>query len=236
MIVVGTTLAAFVMDQPDTWGAWLRNASAISQSHPEGVTYFAAIEVDGRGIEPFIPLLDRMRMLAVQAGVRVEWWTFTLDDGRTEVTTANRLRHITTGQNLVTDYAVSSGASHLLFLAADLAPPPDVLPKLLEVDHPYVGGEVTTYCLSGPDVDGYGFPVQAHMPTAAMVLLRRDLFTRLRWRWGEGESDDPALYRDALELHGVQALVRKDCVGRHYPDAVPAIEQRGHDMTVVRTP
>lgn len=229
MIVVGTTLAAFVMDQEDTWSAWLRNAREIADSHPEGVMYFAAIEVDGRGIEPFRPLLDAMYDL----GIPCDYWTFSLDDGRTEVTTANRLRHITTGQNLVTDFAVSVGATHLLFLAADLAPEAETLPKLLALDHPYVGGEVTTYCLWGPDVYDYDFPVQAHMPTAAYVLLRRDLFGRLRWRWGDGESDDPALYRDALELHGVQALVRKDCVGRHYPEAVPAIEHRGHDMSVV---
>jgi hypothetical protein len=234
MIVVGTTLAAYVMDQEDTWAAWLRNAAAISESHPEGVTYFVAIEVDGRGIEPFRPLLDRMRLLDVQAGVRSEHWTYMLDDGRTAVSTGNRLRHITTGQNLVTDYAVSCGASHLLFLAADLEPPADALPKLLALDHPYVGGEVTTYCLSGPNVSGWPFPVQAHMPTAAFVLLRRDLFNRLRWRWDGELSDDPALYADARDLHGVEALVRKDCEGRHWPLAVPAIEDRGHDMTVVR--
>ena len=55
-----------------------------------------------------------------------EHWTFSLDDGRTEVTTANRLRHITAGQNLATDRACSSpDCTHLLFLAADLEPPAD---------------------------------------------------------------------------------------------------------------
>ncbi len=45
MIVVATTLAAFVMDQPDTWQAWLRNHQAIRSSHPD-VRYFAALDVD----------------------------------------------------------------------------------------------------------------------------------------------------------------------------------------------
>ena len=228
-IVVATTLAAFVMDQPDTWQAWLRNHDAIRASHPD-VRYFAAIEIDQRGLDPFAPLLDAL------AGAQGDHWTFHLDDGRTEVTTANRLRHIVMGQNLATDCAVSCGASHLLFLAADLEPPPDALPKLLEVDHPMVGGEVTTYCLSGPDVDGYPFPVQRHMPTAAFVLIARPVFNVLRWRWDAeaGMSDDPAYHHDARELLGVDALVRKDCVGVHHPIRIGPVETRGHDMAVHR--
>jgi hypothetical protein len=188
------------------------------------------LELDARGLDPFAPLLD---LLADAGG---EHWTFHLDDGRTEVTTENRLRHITMGQNLATEYAVSCGASHMLFLAADLEPPADCLPKLLEVDHPMVGGEVSTYCLSGPDVDGYGFPVQAHMPTAAFVLIAREVFNRLRWRAdGEaGMSDDPCYHHDAATLLGVEALVRKDCVGIHHPIRIGAIETRGHDMAVHR--
>lgn len=228
-IVVATTLAAFVMDQPDTWQAWLRNAEAIKASHPD-VRYFAALELDARGLAPFVPLLDELDE------VGADWWTFHLDDGRTEVTTENRLRHITLGQNLATDYAVSTGASHLLFLAADLEPPPDALPKLLEVNHPMVGGEVTTYCLSGPDVDGYPFPVQAHMPTAAFVLIAREVFNVLRWRHDAeaGMSDDPAYHHDARTLLGIDALVRKDCVGVHHPIRIGPVETRGHDMAVHR--
>lgn len=227
-IVVGTTLAAFVMDQPDTWQAWLRNHDAIRASRPD-VRYFAALELDARGLAPFAPLLDLLDGVG-------EHWTFHLDDGRTEVTTENRLRHITLGQNLATEYAVSCGASHLLFLAADLEPPPDALDKLLEVDHGLVGGEVSTYCLSGPDVDGYPFPVQRHMPTAAFVLIAREVFNVLRWRAdGEaGMSDDPCYHHDARSLLGVDALVRKDCVGVHHPIRIGAVETRGHDMAVHR--
>ena len=228
-VVVATTLAAFVMDQPDTWQAWLRNHQAIKASHPD-VRYFAALELDARGLAPFAPLLAEMEA----AGA--ERWTFHLDDGRTTVTTENRLRHITMGQNLATDFSVSCGASHMLFLAADLEPPPDALPKLLEVDHPLVGGEVPTYCLSGPDVGGFGFPVQRHMPTAAFVLVARSVFNVLRWRAdGEaGMSDDPCYHHDARTLLGVDALVRKDCVGVHHPIRIGPVETRGHDMAVHR--
>lgn len=233
MIVVGTTLAAFVMDQPDTWSAWLRNAEAITASHPDGVRYFAAIETDARGLDPFAPLLDRL------AAVGGEHWTFMLDDGRTEVTTANRLRHLVAGQNLVSDYCRAiPDCTHLLFLAADLEPPPDCLPKLLALDHPLVGGHVPTYGLHGPTTPGYPplWGVQTHMATAAFVMLHRSVFNRIGWRWDldAGMSDDPCLEHDARTLLDVPTLVRHDCEGRHWPQSIGAVETRGHDMTVAR--
>lgn len=141
MIVIGTTLCSFAMSKEQCWSYWLANADAIKASHPAGVQYFAAIEIDARGLAPFKPLVDRLEQIGGA------YWTYSLDDGRTTISTANRLRHIVTGQNLVTDYATTPGFSHLLFMAADCAPPPDALPKLLEVNHPLVGGEVTTYCV-----------------------------------------------------------------------------------------
>jgi hypothetical protein len=239
MIVVATTLAAFAMDDPDIWGSWLINAEQIIDSHTE-VRYFAAIETDARGLEPFVPLLERMAEID---GIQ---WEFSLDDGRTEVTTANRLRHITLGQNLATDYALSHpDCTHLLFLAADLEPPADTLPKLLEVDWPIVGGHVPTYCLDGPRLTGpeltprlfiENADIRQHMASAAFILIRRDLLRFVRWRWDldAGMSDDPCMHYDARTFHGVETLVRHDCVGRHHPESIPSIEQRGYDLTVHR--
>lgn len=213
------------------WAPWLYNAEDMRKSLPgTEVRFFAAIQHDARGMSPFLPLLRTLE------GIGGEYWSYSLDDGRTKVTTANRLRHITCGQNLVTDYAVSTGASHLLFMAADCCPPPDALPKLLELDHPLVGGEVPTYCIRGESVPGYPFPVEEKMATAAFVLIRRDVFRKIRWRWDleSGMSDDPCLWADAKELLGVKTLVRMDCLGRHYPESVGAVEGRGYDMEVVR--
>jgi hypothetical protein len=141
----------------------------------------------------------------------------------------------------------------MLFLAADCEPPPDAVPRLLEVGWPIVGGHVSTYCLDGPQahrpecyVSGracctcgwQAMDVRQHMPTAAFVLLERQAFKQLKWRWDsdEGLSDDPALYRDARVLLRLDppAVVRHDVIGRHYPDSVPAIEERGHDREVRR--
>jgi hypothetical protein len=224
-------MAAFAMSKPDVWSAWIMNAQAMKESMPgHEVEFFVAIQVDARGLTPFEPLLNKLKELDGS------YYTYSLDDGRTKVTTANRLRHITFGQNLVNDYCCSCGADYLLFMAADCCPPPDAIPKLLEVNNPIVGGEVPTYCLSGPTITSYPFPVQIHMATAAFVLLRRDVFRLIRWRWDidAGMSDDPCLHHDVLKYLGYKTLVRKDVVGVHYPQCIPAIEERGYDLEVVR--
>lgn len=223
MIVVGTTLASFAMSIEDRWSSWLANAEAMVQSVEEPVQFFAAIETDARGVEPFQPLLQRLKEIGG------EYWTFSLDDGRESISTANRLRHITMGQNLVVDYCTAPGVSHLLFMAADCRPPADALPKLLEVDHGLVGGHVGTYCLRGAEVPHLAhLQVQEHMATAAFVLIRRDVFKRLRWRWDaeDGLSDDPAYHKDAIELLGMPTYVRHDCIGQHYPVTIGPVETR----------
>ena len=119
-----------------------------------------------------------------------------------------------------------------------------VLPKLLELDRPYVAPYIPTYGLRGEPVpvtvprgDGWEtVPCERAMPSAAAVLLARRLFNRLRWRFDPvaGLSDDPALMRDAVELLGFTPLVRMDCEARHFPEAIGPVEDRGHDMEVHR--
>lgn len=233
-ITVATTLHAFAMSDRDFWGRWLDNAAAIRESTDHDVRYFAAIQEDGRGRDPFWPLLGDLNQLGG------DYWFYALDDRREEIHTNNRLRHITAGQNLCTDYSVSVRADYMLFMAADCAPPPDALPKLLE---PFeddfwqpgmVGGQVDTYCLDGEVVEELPGDCRQHMPTAAFVLIESDLFRRVRWRWDyEHGSDDPCYYQDARE-HGYRPVVRHDCVGKHYPESIGPIETRipGRDMRV----
>jgi hypothetical protein len=264
-ILVTTTLAAFVMDQEDTWSGWLQTAEEmVAEGHrrDDEVHFFVALEIDARGVEPFAPLLARLDSLCDrQEGAYTDYWVYGLDDGRTEVTTGNRLRHIVAGQNLCNDFAVAGHYDFMMFMAADCKPPADAPWRLIETHRTFgaemVGGEVTTYCLSGPDAwEHYGvsdcedichppegccngqaiapYPAEAHMPTAAFVLLSRLAFRKLRWRWDfEDGSDDPCLYADAL-ARGYRVVVRKDVVGKHYPESIGAIETRGHDMKVVR--
>jgi hypothetical protein len=123
---------------------------------------------------------------------------------------------------------VVRGASHILHLDADMCPPGDCLPKLLAMRHPLVGGEVPTYNLHGPVVPEYPFPVQSHMNTAGFLLVAREVFRRLRWRFDleAGLTDDPCYHADACDLLGIPTYVRKDVRGRHWPESIPPLEDR----------
>jgi hypothetical protein len=81
----------------------------------------------------------------------------------------------------------------------------------------------------------YGFPVQSHMATAAFIMIHRDLLNQIHWRYDvdTNESDDPCFYKDALAL-GYQTLVRKDCVGTHYPQIIGPMEHRFADRVIRR--
>jgi hypothetical protein len=229
-VVMASTLPAWKMNDPGCWGSWLTNAEAIRDSHDGPVDFLAVLELDARGREPFTPLLDRL------ADLDGHVWTFHLDDGAEKITSHNRLARICTGRNLAAHYAQDTGAGWLLYADADTAIPGDALPKLFAVDWPIVGGKVPTYCLSGPRVDGYDdFPVCEHMNTAGFLLVRRDMFTRLRWRidLDAGMTDDPCYHADATEL-GYPTRVREDCVAAHWPPAVGPVEGRPHDLTVYR--
>jgi hypothetical protein len=229
VIVLGTTLAAFAMNDRDTWGAWLYTIDQL-RARGHDIQPFAAIEIDGRGLAPFAPLLERLRE------VHGEHWTYSLDDGRTRVSTVNRLRHLTMGQNLVSSYASDVGASHLLFCAADCAPPVE-LDELLALRHGYVGPEISTYCLPGEDhVEGHPGVQRQSFLSVACVLIEREVFTRLRWRTDRdlGMSDDPSYAYDVQDLFGIDAWCHKGVRARHYPEAIGPIESRGHDLRVIR--
>jgi hypothetical protein len=246
MIVIGTPITTFAMDRDYLWSSWLRNAEIIKRTHD--VKYFAAIEVDSRGIEPFFPLIKRL--LAVGG----DYWTYMYDDRRTSVNSENRINHICMGRNIIQDYAakldsMGMDVTHILHLDADLTPHNDTIPMLLEMGHPLVGGDVSqTYCGTGPRVDKYDFPVEEHLNTAGYLLVARDLYSRLRWRkdhrysfrhhdkWGTiiPMGDDQCYYYDALTLFNIPTYVRKDCIGQHNPPGVAPFEMRGYDASVRR--
>ena len=257
-VVVGTTLTTFAMQDRDAWSSWLRNAErqrAMADAGGHDLAHFAAIETDARGIEPFADLCQALTDLGGS------WWTYQLDDGRTRVDMGgSRWRHITVGQNLVTEYCQSRpDVEWLLFLAADCAAPSDIVPRMLEMQHPLCAPYITTYGLRGPKAlgsyrlwptadggvrattaGGYSYSpewgVEEAIASAAAIWIARDVFRRIRWRWDLDErmSDDPCFHRDALTLLGLPTHVRHDVLARHYPEAVGDYESRGYDTTVVR--
>lgn len=227
MIVLGATCAPYKTDDPLGVLSWLTHAEAIKASHPDGVQVFCALEVDGRGHDVYGPLRQRLDDLGAVV------WTFSLDDGARTLTSHGRLVRICTGRNLVTQYGCDSGATHILFADTDVAIPPDALPRLLELDWPMAGGKVPTYCLDGPRVPEYAYDVREHMNTAGFLLVERQLFRRLRWRWDAeaGQTDDPAYHADAVAL-GFPTFVRHDVVARHHPESIAPLEWRGHDLAL----
>lgn len=246
-IVVGTTLPTMAMGDVDAWSSWLKHAERQQLMAAEcgyELRHFAAIQVDARGIEPFAPLLERLAELGG------EHWVYSLDDGRTSIGMTNRWRHITVGQNLVTEYCQSDAAvDWLLFLAADCAAPSDIVPRMLEMKHPLCAPYISTYGLRGTRVaaplawvnggasfEDYPWPVEECMASAAAIFIARSVFRRIRWRWDldDGMSDDPCFHHDAQKLLGMPTFVRMDVLARHYPEAVGDYESRGYDTAVVR--
>lgn len=246
-VVIGTTLTTYAMLDPQRaflWRAWLLHAEEmLRRAEDEGyeLRFFAAIQHDSRheGHGVFGPLVDRLSELGGA------YWYYSLDDGRTEITQANRGRHITMGQNLVSEYATANGADWLLHMASDCEPPPDVVGKLLEPNHLLIAAECPTYCMSRSGRDKIDFvrevgqpviPIEQGPMTAVCVLIGRPLFKRIKWRWdGDlGMTDDPSFSYDALKLFNVPTWTRMDCVAIHHPQAIGPIETRfpGLDMGV----
>jgi hypothetical protein len=221
MIVVGTTCAPYKVDGSEL--NWLLHADEFVDRDPQ-TRFFAALElVPGRDPALYGRLRTRLATLAGTA------WTFSLDDGERELTSGNRLTRICLGRNLIAEFAARTTASHVLFLDSDLQVPGDAIEKLLELNAPIAGGDVPSYCLHGPTVAGYDFPVERHWNTAGFLLVRRDVFTRVRWRHDpdHGLTDDPCYAADAVALGFDETLVRKDLIGHHVP-LIP-MEERGHD-------
>jgi hypothetical protein len=244
-ILIGSTIPPYKTSPGDGATRWLSNGEKLryeAAGIDVGVDFFAALETDARGIEPFADLLD------ILAGLAGDYWSFSLDTRADEITGNERLIRICTGRNLIREYAMRHGYEWVLYLDSDMRAPDDALPKLLELDYPVVGAEVPVYCQSGAPVkawptltDRYAFTSEGGPPvrekcdvdTAGLLLVHRSVFSKVAWRYDgdAGMTDDPAYFHDA-ELNGWPLLVRTDVVGEHEP--LTSLEHRGHDLSVHR--
>lgn len=236
-IIIGTTTAPYKALSGEDLD-WLHGAEdMIAQTLPviEGdLIYAAALEVDGRGAGVYDALYKRLGQLeAFSPRVKVMVWTFSVDDNDKEINGANRLVRICTGRNMIHEMVNRMPeVSHVMFIDSDLKIPADSLVKLLEMDHPIVGGDVPSYCLGGPWVPEYDFPVQQHWNTAGFLLITSAVARKLRWRSDlqAGSTDDPCFASDAEAMGFGPTYVRKDIIGIHRPLA--AVEHRGHDLRI----
>jgi hypothetical protein len=233
-ILIATTVAPYKASIGEaSW--WLMNSTKqVENLKAAGhdTKFLCVAEVDSRGKEPYRgDLIERFAYVGEIPGVSTVWWEFRMSTGDVLVDGNNRLKRICTGRNLIQEYATEhADISHILFVDSDLVIPEDAAVRLLEVEWPIVGGDVPAYCLNGPEVEGYEFPVQEHMNTAGFLMVSRQVFTRLRWRWNPdvGMTDDPCYHADAIDAGFGVTRVRKDVVGLHQATLVP-MEQRGYD-------
>jgi hypothetical protein len=224
--------------------AWLDRAEErLMRAEDAGIrlTHFLAAEVDGRGMEPYDALEDRL--CEVKAAADPAWdvvtWQFRVDDLIQEFDGRSRLHRICAGRNLAHEYAQSDfSISHILFIDTDTSVPADSVNRLLEVDHGIVCGHVPNYAHSGPKVPNPEYrdmDLQEHWTTAGFMMVRRDVFRKMRWRWDlqSGSTDDPCFQADAQEFGFGQTWVRHDVVGTHVEPLV-GVEERDADRTYYR--
>lgn len=258
-VLVASTARAYKADDERLTHSWLAHADAWTAA---GHRLFLALQVGDGHDDRVAPLAGTVEALGGTV------WRYTIDEGTAEVGNSQRLAGICAGRNLAHEYAQRDpDVSHILFLDTDIAPPPDAIDRLLEIDNGLVGFYVPTYGLdgarlayvsAGPEDLWYltgtanhtalatatgrkRFPddadVREHeLQTAGALMVRRDVFRVLRWRWDieAGMTDDPCFEHDARTLLGVPTWVRHDVQGAHWPPAIGPFDQRNHDLTIVR--
>lgn len=225
-IVIGATAAGHKCAEA---ARWLTHADAMRAATPHELDFFLAAEVQPDGLEPRLEAV-----IAQVASLSGTVWKFMIDDGCDSVGESTRLIRICEGRNLVTEYALRTRADWVLFLDADIVAPSDVIMKLLEVEHPFCGFKVGSYCLSGPSLPGRRFPIEVYQNTAGAWFLHRSLFRRFRWLWDPDDNltDDPATYRLIRDQLHCEQYNRSDVLGEH--GTLVPFEARRADTSVRR--
>lgn len=237
IFVIGTPLVGWKCDNNEDM-SWIENRLSIMEKFPNA-RFFAALELDTRGLEPF------SRVIAALEEVGGDYWTYSINDKEEEVTYSNRWIRIETGRNLVREFAQrkrNMAGLHwgekvpqegfvnydaVLYVDSDIELTPQIIEKLLEVDHHIVSVDVPAYGLSGPVVNKNP-RVEEHWNTAGVLLINSPHFYDLPWYHNSymNLSDDPTFQYLAERLYGRQTFVRKDVTAKHLGFLVP-VEKRG---------
>ena len=212
--VIGTPLVGWKCDRNEHL-TWLKHHKEIQQRFPN-VVFFAALELDHRGLEPFQEVIDAVRT----------YWTYTINDYEATVTSGNRWIRIETGRNLVREYAQRGRFDAVLYVDSDINLTVEMIEKMFEVDHPLVGINVPEYVQSGPVVNEHP-RIEEHWTTAGMLLVNAPAYYDLPWSHDvtRNLSDDPTFQDHAVRLQYGQTWVRKD-VNAHHEGLLCAVEHR----------
>ena len=247
--VIGTPLVGWKCDAGEHL-AWIRDAKKIKELFPN-VVWFAALELDHRGLEPFKEVIDALNE------VNGTYWTYSINDMETEVNYLNRWIRIETGRNLIREFAQRKRmiAGHhwgedctelnygnvnceaVLYADSDIHIHAEMIEKMFEVNRPIVGADVPAYCLSGTIISENP-RIEEHWNTAGALLVNAPAFYDLPWFHNSylNLSDDPSFQSMAERLkrrEGVNNLdstygmtwVRKDVQAKHEGNPNP-VEKR----------
>lgn len=243
--VVGSPLVGWKCDKGEGL-SWLKNAKEVKYRF-KNVQFFAALEVDKSGLEPFNDVIDILK------SVGGTWWTYSLNDNEKTVNSGNRWIRIEMGRNLIREYAqrgrLMSGNfwgeetpqfdyvnfQAIYYIDSDMILEPYHIDKLMEVDHPMVGLNVPAYCLKGKVISKNPL-IHEHWNTAGSLWVNTPAFYEMVWQHNSymNLSDDPATQYAMERLKMPQSdetwgqtWVRKDVNVVHEMKALIAVEQRG---------
>lgn len=232
--VIGTPLVAWKVEQNEH-DAWLSNYDDIKKMFPN-VQYFAALELDHRGLEPYREFVNRLN------DIGVTYWTYSINDFETTVTSQNRWIRIETGRNLVREYAqrgkvIGEFNEHvvydaILYVDSDVIMYPDAIKGMFEIDRSMVGVDVPSYGLTGELVNRNP-RIEEHWTTAGALLVNAPACWDLPWYHNIhiGLSDDPTFQYLGARLYG-QTWVRKDLELFHIGKLIP-VEHREIPQRVI---
>jgi hypothetical protein len=252
--VIGTPLVGWKCDRNEDM-TWLQNRIDIMNKF-NNATFFAALELDHRGLEPFAKVIDALNE------VHGKYWTYTINDYEEQVTSANRWIRIETGRNLVREFAqrrrVMSGHhwgeqtpqdgvvnyDAVLYVDSDTTLTAEIIEKMFEVDRPLVGVDVPAYALRGKEISKNP-RIEEHWTTAGMLLVNSPAYYDLPWYHNAylNLSDDPTFQslaerlpeRDAqgtlFDTYGM-TWVRKDIKSDHKGELV-GVEERNIPKRVI---
>jgi hypothetical protein len=237
--VIGTPLVGWKVDRNEHM-ALIKNKDEILKKFPNA-RFFAAFELDNRGVDVFKDVIDSLR------DVNGDYWTYSINDGEREVTSKNRWIRIETGRNLIREFAqrVRKMSGHhwgedaslenygsinydaILYVDSDTYLDSEMIEKMFEIDHPLVGVNVPGYGLSGKTISRSP-KIQEHWTTAGMLLVNSPAFYDLPWGYNAimNLSDDPTFQDHAVRLGYGQTWVRKDISAKHMGQLIPVENRR----------
>lgn len=246
--VIGSPLVGWKCDKKEDT-IWLEERIRIMDTFNNAM-FFAALELDHRGLEPFSRVIDALNQ------VGGKYWTYSINDFEEEVTSSNRWIRIETGRNFIREFAqrkrLMSGHhwgektpqdgivnyDAVLYVDSDTTLSHRMIEKMFEIDRPLVGVDVPAYGLNGKVINAKP-KIEEHWTTAGMLLVNAPAYYDLPWYHNSylNLSDDPTFQSMAERLkrrEGIETFedtygmtwVRKDIQSTHKGQLV-TVEKRG---------